>query len=365
MKIVNVGDTYQIYSDDLKTYDQLPPGTYKISFHPMAGFSLVQMPNFQSVEEKIYGNHNERIEKVLTSYEQFNRSLGVILSGEKGMGKSLFVQLLAEAAIQIGLPVIMVTKAYKGIADFIEKIDQEALVIFDEFEKVFSNRRGQMGQNEPAESQEDLLGLFDGISQQKRLYAVTVNHLHQVNEFMVSRTGRFHYHIRFDYPSADEIDIYLKDKVKEEHYPEIKHVIAFASRVRLNYDSLRAIAFELNAGYSFQSAIADLNILTVDAQRYDVRINFSNGKVIDLKDQNLNLFGDSIQLNAYPENGEWLSIDFDPRNIQNELTGMVVDGEDIRLHTDEDNRVFTNEIHVTSLSIKQHKEMGVNYRLAL
>lgn len=356
MKVINYGPNFEIYSDDLKTFDNLPPATYKVAFNPMSGFSLVQADNFEIIEEKIYGNHLEKIDKVLRSYDNFNRSLGVILSGEKGMGKSLFIQLLAKKAIEKGLPVVIVSKAYPGVANFIEKIDQEALILFDEFEKVFTI------DGEKAENQNDLLGLFDGTSQKKRLYAITVNKLGRVSEFMVSRTGRFHYHIRFDYPLANEIEVYLKDKLEEQYYGEIKHVIAFASRVKLNYDSLRAIAFELNQGYSFGSAISDLNILTTDTQRYKIKVYFSNGRVEELSSYSLNLFDETIRLDIYTNENDWVNVAFDASHIESEALDMKIDGRNVEVTTGEGNSTYTEDVTVVSIQMSLHKDAGVNYK---
>lgn len=358
MKIINFGDTYKIYGDDLRTFDKLPAATYRVEFSPMSGFSLVKMDNFESTEDKIYGTHGEKIQKVIKSYAKFNRSLGIILSGNKGMGKSMFVQLMAEEVVKMDIPVIMVTKAFPGIADFIEEIEQEVLVVFDEFEKMFNPS------NEKAESQENLLGLFDGTSQKKRLYAITVNNLGKVNEFMLSRPGRFHYHIRFDYPTATEIETYLQDKTDKQYHGEIKDVIAFSNRVKLNYDSLRAIAFEINEGYPFKSAIGDLNILTTDSQRYDVKINFADGKSLDVTRQRLDLFSPSIRLDGYMNRNEYFSLNFDPSKLVEELNKMTLSGEDVNISTTDEEGDETKEISVKSLIITHHQEAGVNYKLA-
>lgn len=372
MKIVNVASTFRIYSDDLKTYDALPPATYKIDFHPMAGFSLEQMDNFECKEEKVYGSHDERIKKIIRSYQKFDRSLGAIFSGKKGMGKSMCLQLLGEEFIKMDIPVILVPKAYVGVADFIEEIDQEALIIFDEFEKMFSSdRRGggfgqqQQQQSQPVESQDNLLGLFDGISQKKRLYAITVNDLNRVNEFMLSRPGRFHYHIRFDYPTPDEIEEYLVDKVNSEYHDQIKHVVSFANRVKLNYDSLRAIAFELNEGYSFKSSIGDLNILTTDTQRYNVKIVFADGKSTDVKGQQLNLYSESIRLDNYVGNGKYISVTFDPSQIVEDGNQMVVPGDHVHVNATDEEGDPTDDMEVSALIITHHVEMGVNYKLTV
>lgn len=363
MKIVNFGDEFRIFPDDLKTYDLFPAGTYKVTFNPMSGFALTKIHDFELMEEKTYGTHPERIEKILKAYAQFERSLGVIFSGDKGMGKSLSIQLLAKAGVERGLPVIMVPKAYKGVADFIESIDQEALVIFDEFEKVFPlrNTHGQQG-NSPLENQDELLGLFDGTSQRKRMYVITVNHLHQVSEFMVSRTGRFHYHIRFDYPTAEEIEIYLRDKVEEQYYGEIKHVVAFSTRVKLNYDSLRAIAFEINMGYPFRSAISDLNILSTDRQQYDVKITFVDGKTTTINKQHMNLFADANRLDGCHEN-QYFSLTFDSSSIQTNGSDMVVDGKHVQLHAHDEEGDDTDDVQIASILIKQHYDSGVNFKM--
>ncbi|QEG04286.1 hypothetical protein [Bacillus phage BC-T25] len=358
MKIVSVGTTYRIYGDDLKTYDKLPAGTYKAEFHPRSGFFLERIENFVSKEEKIYGSHQEKIDKVLKSYNKFDRSLGIILSGHKGMGKSMFVQLIGERVVEdLDIPVIMVPKAYPGIADFIESIDQECLVVFDEFEKMFNPR------NEEAEKQDSLLGLFDGTSQKKRMYAITVNDLHKVNSFMLSRPGRFHYHIRFDYPSSAEVEIYLRDKVDEQYHGEIKHVVSFANRVKLNYDSLRAIAFELNEGYTFRSSIGDLNILTTETQRYDVKVTLNGGRVIDFKDRNLSLFSEEIRLDKYIDRDDYLVITFDPGNIVEGTNCMTLEGEYVQTELQSDSEDVA-QVTVESVVITHVREVGVNYNLA-
>lgn len=367
MKIVKTGDTLRIFGDDLETFDAIPAGTYKVEFHPMMGFYLSQLSNFATTEEKIYGSHVERIQKVLNSYKKFNRSMGLILSGNKGMGKSMFVQLIAEEVVQVGLPVIMVTKAYPGIADFIEEIEQECLVIFDEFEKMFAGTQRGIGNNENnnnhIEKQDNLLGLFDGTSQQKRLYAITVNDLGRVNDYMLSRPGRFHYHMRFDYPTPAEIHEYLSDKLEPQYHGEINSVISFANRVKLNYDSLRAIAFELNEGYSFNSAIADLNILNTDDNRYTVKVTFADGKTQDYKNQRLNLFSEDIVVSGHTTNSQYFSLSFNPAAIVEENYKMIVHADDINVHTTDEDGDETDQVRITQLTIKQQYDSNVNYRM--
>ena len=47
------------------------------------------------VKEKVYGIHPKKADKVFKAFTKFERNLGVILSGDKGIGKSLFARILA------------------------------------------------------------------------------------------------------------------------------------------------------------------------------------------------------------------------------------------------------------------------------
>lgn len=340
MKIINYGQSFEIYPDELKTYDKLPAGTYTIRFNPMSGFSLQKADDFEQLEPKIYGDHEAKITKVLKAFDTMERSLGVIMSGDKGIGKSLFTQLISERVVkEKDMPVILVTRAFQGVADYIESIDQEVLVLFDEFEKVFDPRKDNI------EPQENLLGLFDGSSQKKRIYMITVNDLNKVNEFMINRPGRFHYHFRFAYPSSEEITTYLQDKISPEYYGEIGDVVNFSRRIKLNYDCLRAIAFELTLGVPFKEAITDLNILNLSRQAYNIKMHFQNGEVVDCGTEHMDLFSQSESFYTYI-NDDMLTFSFDTKDL-------IVAGNDIiipegkgELDLDDDNKQYTSDKYV-------------------
>lgn len=286
MKAINIGGRYEIYNDNLKVYDQLPAQTYTVSFEKMSGFHLDAHSNL-GVEEKIYGVHEEKANKVLRSFAAFERSLGVILSGDKGIGKSLFAKRLCEKAVERGYPVLIIDQFLPGIASYLESIEQEVVVLFDEFDKTFANIR--VGENE-ADPQAGLLSLFDGVACGKKLFVVTCNELRGLNDYLVNRPGRFHYHFRFDYPSDAEIREYLGDKLNKTYHSEIEKVVAFSKRVNLNYDCLRAITFELNTGDPFETAIQDLNILNLSNERYRVTCHFTDGTSLSNRRYYMDLF---------------------------------------------------------------------------
>ena len=104
MKAISTGNEFSIYDDSLLVYDSLPAQSYRVVFSKHRGFFLekYQAPEFN--EGKVYGDHHDKVEKVMKSFERANRNLGVILSGAKGIGKTLFAKLLGMAAIEMNMP---------------------------------------------------------------------------------------------------------------------------------------------------------------------------------------------------------------------------------------------------------------------
>lgn len=359
MKVINYGSNYEIYANDLKTYDKLPAQTYKVRFNQMSGFSLVVTDDFELKEPKVYGDRLAKIEKVLRTFKTINRSLGIILSGDKGIGKSLFTQILSQRAIEEGMPVILITEAYPGIAEFIDSIDQESLILFDEFEKVFNDRDGR-------EPQEKLLSLFDGLSQRKRIYALTVNSLNRVNDFMLNRPGRFHYHLRFEYPDADEIRTYLQDKLDEAYYGEIDSVVKFSRRIKLNYDCLRAIALELNFGIPFGEAIADLNILNIENQYYTVTIQFEGGlQPVVINSRSLDLFGDRVSFGSRTkEDSIYFDVSFNSKDLtvgKDETIGISGKNVNVDVYLDDEDDKKYKDLTIKSIMFKQAQTNTYGY----
>lgn len=274
MKIIESNGQFNVYGgNSVSTYDMLPAGYYEVYFHKQKGFWLEEHPQMQVKEEKVYGNHMNKVDKVLKAFKTFNRNLGIMLSGDKGMGKSLFARMLSTEAVKVGLPVIVVNFYAPGIMNFIDSIQQEALILFDEFDKTFEER-------DDCNPQYEVLNVLDGLSIGKKLFAFICNDLEEINDCMLNRPGRIHYHFRFSYPNEEEIRAYLKDKLNPIYYNQIDDVVKFSCMTNINYDCLRAIAFELNCGYGFKESVNDLNILCTDgAESYcTLELEYANNK---------------------------------------------------------------------------------------
>ena len=316
-------------------------------------------------------NISEKVNKVLNAFPNFNKNLGVILSGAKGIGKSLFSKILAVEAVKKGLPVIIVDTYIPGIANFIEEIEQEVLVMFDEFDKTFGNIKAADGMANP---QTELLTLFDGLAQGKKLYVITCNNLNTLSDYLVNRPGRFHYHFRFDYPTDSEITEYMRDKLHKEYYGEISKVIAFSKRVSLNYDCLRAIAFELNTGLQFQEAIKDMNILHINNTVYIATLYTKDGKK-DTEEKSLDLFDKTSNHSLYfTIDGKWFYTKFSGVDVRYDFDRHIdfVDGKDVEIIPDEDYADLTKEekkkyenIKIDRIVFARKEAKGLHYNLSV
>ena len=288
MHIVESGKRYRIFNNAITTYDQLPPKTYRVDYDPETRiFSLLEAHDFEIPETKIYGQHLDKVKKVLNSMDKMNRNLGVILSGDKGIGKSLFSKCLGLKARKKGIPVILVNEYHEGIANFLEEIEQTVMILFDEYDKTFDEKKHNC--------QAEMLSLFDGVSAGKKLFVITCNEIQSLSQYLINRPGRFHYHFRFLYPTADEIRDYMEDKLDKQYYHEIENVIAFSVRMNLNYDCLRSIAFELNNGLKFQEAINDLNIIRISQYKnIKIIVEFENQATLSGKIKEWQLYDNTI-----------------------------------------------------------------------
>lgn len=309
MRFIKSGDQYDLYDDSVMSFESLPVGAYTVEFDQRRGCYLMEHAPLE-IQEMVYGVQQDKIKKVMNAFERFERSLGVILSGDKGIGKTMFAKKLCMSAIESGLPIIIVEEFHQGLVRFIERIEQECVVLFDEFDKSFTADNDDCEDYDDCDSSEKegqarLLSLFDGTSGGKKLFVVTCNDLRGLNNCLLNRPGRFHYHFRFGYPTAGEIEEYMTDKLEARYHSEISKIVTFSRRARLNYDCLRAIAFEINGGSDFAEAIADLNIINTDNEEYDVTLNLKNGQSLHHIRYSTNLFDGSYEwITLYDDAGK-------------------------------------------------------------
>ena len=355
MKLVNTDKIYRIYDGGVKICDSLPVGTYVLSFEKLTGFYLEVITNIE-VKEKIYGPHPGKVEKVLRTFKNSDRNLGVILSGDKGIGKSVCAKLIAQKGIEKGYPVIVIKQYIPGISDYLSKIDQEVIILFDEFDKVFKS-------TDEFEPQDEMLTLFDGVCIGKRLFVITCNEIYKLNDYLVNRPGRFHYHFRFSYPTPEEITEYMQDKIDKNDYNQIADIIAFSSKVNLNYDCLRAIATEINHGYTFKESLEDLNIVNIEPERYDITVMFTGGETDTYKGLEVDLFNPDTKSIWVGYKGCDILTEFTPTDAEPEDYGVsIIPGDKVKFswEDDDDKKKYKN-VSIERLILRKRESRNIHY----
>lgn len=371
MNIVQSGSAFQIYKgEDLKTFGTLPVGTYEVSFSKQRGFFLTSHEDLE-VNEKIYGSIESRIDKVLKSFELTNRNFGIILSGKKGSGKSLFARQLSKA---IKLPVILVTSYIPGISTFLAAIDQSVMVLFDEFDKTFVNTDSNNDRN-IVTPQAELLPLFDGINNGKKLFVITCNETSLLNDYIKNRPGRFHYHFNLDILKNESIREYLLDNLNNPTEDVIAKVVNLSIVTPLTYDMLRAISFELNQGYDLEETLEDLNIHQSALLRARIVVKTKSYGDFVKNDVELNLQYDRIMiyLNSLSNVVDELEMSFKTKDIKFKDGQITIDPDDLLLRLNRENDVYKDiedfkeigEDELKSLEIIQNNNTyySGNYRL--
>lgn len=251
-KFVKNGSSFRVVSDaNIDVRDNLPPGCYALKFDQMAGeFFLDEIDQFKN-PSKIYGDHQKNADRILKTFERRPYGTGVLLSGDKGSGKSLLSKMVSAEGVQRGYPTIVMNEPWHGdkFNEFIQRIQQPAILFFDEFEKVYRDK----------EHQEAILTLLDGSYPSKKMFLFTANDKYGVNSHMRNRPGRIFYLIEFEGLEESFIREFCADNLHGTEY--VDQICKLASLFQsFNFDILKALVEEMNAyGESPQDVMRILN----------------------------------------------------------------------------------------------------------
>lgn len=231
------GNRYNVApTDALDITELLPLGTYKVGYiEQIDDYFLEKIDDFEA-PGKVYGSTYAQRDRIMRTFADRPSGTGVMLSGEKGSGKTLLAKLLSLEGQEKGMPTIVINQPWRGdtFNAFIQSIEQPTIVLFDEFEKVYNT-----------EQQEQLLTLLDGVYSSKKLFVLTCNDRYKVNEHMRNRPGRIYY--RIDYKGLDVpfIREYCQDTLANQaHVEQVCNVSALFGR--FNFDILKALVEEMN-----------------------------------------------------------------------------------------------------------------------
>jgi hypothetical protein len=245
------GNSYRVSKKEaLDIQEKLPPGNYVIKKNEMTGELFLEGVDAFDIKGKVYGDTVKHAERILYAFNDRPSSTGVMLTGEKGSGKTLLAKMLSFKGYANGYPTIVINQPWCGEAfnAFIQSIEQPMIVIFDEFEKIYDEHE-----------QEAMLTLLDGVYPTKKLFILTCNDKWRVNQHMKNRPGRIFYSLEYKGLEADFIREYCEDNLKAKEH--IDKIIGIAGTFdQFNFDMLKALVEEMNRfNETPQEAMAMLN----------------------------------------------------------------------------------------------------------
>ncbi len=194
--------------------DHLPAGRYKLRVVPDGSGGLKLL--FEKADMYIlpvtrFGDHTKNFQRIRSDYQPDGDSMGVLLVGVKGTGKTLMAEELGSWMIGQGRPVIEIADDIPlAVLERALAMVGPCMMYFDEFGKNYAE----------AEDRNKLITLFSDNSIRGTLFVVTGNSGEsEIPDTLMYRPGRFKYMITFhtvDRKTAMEV-------IEHFHVPEEYH----------------------------------------------------------------------------------------------------------------------------------------------
>ena len=244
------GNTYRVATpESLDLHETLPAGNYIIRPDQFGNLFLEGIDAF-TPPGKIYGDVDKLTDRMINTFLTRSHSTGVLLTGEKGSGKTLQSKMLSIRLAAQGIPTIVINAAWKGdgFNKLLQDIDQPCMILFDEFEKVYQR-----------EDQEHILTLLDGVFSSKKLFVLTCNDKWRIDAHMRNRPGRIYYMLDYTGLESSFVREYCEDNLlNKSHIDGVCTVAAMFGE--FNFDMLKAMVEEMNRyGETPQEVLKYLN----------------------------------------------------------------------------------------------------------
>lgn len=244
--------------DTAGTIDHVPAHVYDVGFNPDIGLMLLKDRSKFTVPERKYGDHAAWFTAVTSRYDRLNPSMGVLMVGQKGSGKSMLAEDICNWGLAQGLPVLFINQKLpvQLIHGAVSSIGP-CIVYFDEFGKSYRASESDSQENE----RDKMITLFSDTSHQGVLFLVTGNASYEFSDFMIDRPGRFEFRLNFPSLSAKvAADIAEEYKLNPEMREFLLRHTAFASS---SFDIATKVASTIRNCNTTDEAVAILSILNV------------------------------------------------------------------------------------------------------
>lgn len=247
--------------DSTNQFKNLPVGIYKVEVDPQRGLYLSQIMDKFSFPYKIYGIETKFVDRVIKTYKNTKGNLGILLNGIKGTGKTVTAELISN---ELQLPVILINADYSNgsgsdpLVSFINDIQQDIVLLFDEYEKIYEN------------SSFTMLSIMDGVMSNgfRKTFLLTTNQS-WINENMLSRPSRIRYVKQFGDLSIESIIEIIDDKLKYTKFKD--EIIRYISGLSIiTVDIVKSVVEEVNIHNESPEEFKDIMNAKVNDERIDI-----------------------------------------------------------------------------------------------
>jgi hypothetical protein len=335
--------------------DRIAPGNYMLRYDAMTGYYLEESPDTFTLPKRLFGKDgiDSDTTRWLNTFDRTTKNTGVLLCGIRGSGKTITAQYLCQKANR---PVIhVVEKIPESLREsFLMFMSAEefsgAIVMLDEFEKVFGRQSGRDIEQDDM-SILPMLQLMEGMFSTHLMFVLTTNG--DVNQHFENRLGRIRYRKNYDtLPESivsDVIDQTMNDGKDKD---ALKDVILRIGVV--TYDMLYHIVDEINHSEDdIRDCICRLNIVPQDMY-YSVTIKYTGQETPGIRnvyDANNMLWFSCNDNYVNP----WFDQEFDitirKSLLREHVNGYAISAEDSKLLLDWCNRQETYGINLRECQI--------------